>query len=203
MATKLTSRGVRPERLTDKMRLYCYEYPKDHNATQAVIRAGYNTKNPDVIAAKLMKNPLIVATIGKLEKKILDDCEIDIREIVLHLKYLSTRTAHDYRDADGKLLPLHQLSNRAAACVDGFEQTEEILFGKGGEPRGKLVKTKVRLSPKASGIDMAMKHKGLYAAIKEEMNVTVGVVQQVLAERVEERGKSHRIKTRIEQEKTG
>jgi len=180
------------------MRRFCFEYPKDYNGAAAVIRAGYSPKGAAVMATKLLNNPLIQATLGKLEREVMEECKIDVKEVLKHLYYLCTRVSSDFVDQDtGYLLPLNEMNERAQACIDGFEVTEEVIFGKGGKARGKLVKTKIRLSPKASGVDMALKHKGLYAAVKGEIEHTVNVLEQVLSQQVNEQGKSHLIEQKI------
>lgn len=52
--------------LSDRQKLFCEEYLKDLNATQAVIRAGYDTKYPNRIAFQLMENPAVRIAIDGL-----------------------------------------------------------------------------------------------------------------------------------------
>ncbi len=52
--------------LSDRQKLFCEEYLKDLNATQAVTRAGYNTKYPNRVAFQLMENPAIRIAIDGL-----------------------------------------------------------------------------------------------------------------------------------------
>jgi phage terminase small subunit len=53
--------------LTPRQRLFCKEYIVDFHGAAAVIRAGYNTKNPDVIYKQLMMNPGITTFIEYLQ----------------------------------------------------------------------------------------------------------------------------------------
>jgi phage terminase small subunit len=52
--------------LTERERRFCEEYLVDLNATQAVMRAGYDTKYPNRIAFQLMENPAIRIAIDAL-----------------------------------------------------------------------------------------------------------------------------------------
>ena len=52
--------------LTERQRRFCEEFLVDLNATQAVTRAGYNTKWPNRIAFQLMENPAIRIAIDGL-----------------------------------------------------------------------------------------------------------------------------------------
>lgn len=53
--------------LTGLQRAFVEEYLKDLNGTQAVLRAGYKTENPNRIAARLMKNPGIRFAVDALK----------------------------------------------------------------------------------------------------------------------------------------
>jgi phage terminase small subunit len=52
--------------LSDRQRQFCEEYLKDLNATQAVIRAGYQTKFPNRIGFQLMENAAVRIAIDAL-----------------------------------------------------------------------------------------------------------------------------------------
>lgn len=52
--------------LSPRMRLFCEEYLVDMNATQAVVRAGYNTEYPNRIAFQNMENPAVRIAIDAL-----------------------------------------------------------------------------------------------------------------------------------------
>lgn len=52
--------------LTGKQIAFCEEYLKDLNATQAVLRAGYNTRFPNRIAFQLMENSAVRIAIDAL-----------------------------------------------------------------------------------------------------------------------------------------
>lgn len=52
--------------LSGKTRQFCEEYLVDLNATQAVIRAGYQTKYPNRVAFQLMENPAVRIAIDGL-----------------------------------------------------------------------------------------------------------------------------------------
>jgi phage terminase small subunit len=56
--------------LTTKQRLFCEEFVKDLNASQAVMRAGYDTKYPNRIGNQLLNNPGVkIATDALLLQK--------------------------------------------------------------------------------------------------------------------------------------
>lgn len=52
-------------KLTHKMQCFISEYLVDMNASQAVVRAGYKTKNPNRIGTELLQHPLVAEAIER------------------------------------------------------------------------------------------------------------------------------------------
>lgn len=71
------TRGRKPEP-NPKQKAFGREYVKDHNATQAYIRAGYSPKGADVSAARLLGNASIRDFITSLESKATERAEITL-----------------------------------------------------------------------------------------------------------------------------
>lgn len=160
--------GVRDKlegNLTPQQALFVKAYAKTENGTQAAKAAGY--RNPSVTAVKLLKKPSIARAVKKVLNKAQKAHQLAITEIITHLYYATTRTSDDFVDPKtGQLLPLHKLSTRAKACIEGIEQ-ETWTDDEGNE----RVKTKIRLMSKVASLDMAMKHKGLFAPQQHDLTV--------------------------------
>ena len=100
--------------LTTKQKLFCKEYLKDLNATQAAIRAGYSEKTAYAIGVENLKKPLIAEYIAKHNKKRFDKLEISAEEVlsVIHKTMMDSMQDGDrnntYRGAEllGKHLSL-------------------------------------------------------------------------------------------------
>ena len=75
-------------KLSPLMKRFCEEYVADPqlNASAAVLRAGYNTKYPSVIANKLLRNALVSSHIAELtmarNKRVKIDADYVIHELV-------------------------------------------------------------------------------------------------------------------------
>ncbi|HBY8816995.1 TPA: terminase small subunit, partial [Klebsiella pneumoniae] len=54
--------------LTDQQRLFVAEYLKDHNATQAAIRAGYSKKTAEQIGYQLLQKTSVAQAIAQQQK---------------------------------------------------------------------------------------------------------------------------------------
>lgn len=57
-------------KLSHKMSMFVDEYMVDLNASQAVIRAGYKTNNPNRLGTELLRHPLVIKALDeKMEKR--------------------------------------------------------------------------------------------------------------------------------------
>ncbi|MFZ9343493.1 MAG: terminase small subunit [Candidatus Nanopelagicaceae bacterium] len=151
-------------KLTDKERAFIAEYQVDYNATRAAKAAGYSEKTAQVTGAKLLSKPHIARAIGASQQAKIEKLELSAEEVLKQLYYCVTRSAKDFCDEEGKIITdVSKLNARACATIDGIEQ--DVYFDNEGNQH---VKTKLKLVPKASAMDMAMKHKGLFAPTKIE-----------------------------------
>ena len=71
--------------LQARQELFCLEYIKDGNATQAAIRAGYKPKYAGTNADKLLKNTNIRARIDELMAEVQQEKIADAEEVLRHL----------------------------------------------------------------------------------------------------------------------
>lgn len=171
--TELKERGSNVKKMTDRERAFCAEYPKDHNATQAAIRAGYSRNTAQVTGSKLLAKVHIQNQIGKVERLHIENVGMKVEEVLEQIHSALTRQGSDFIDpATGELIPIHNLPKRANQAIDGIEQKVTIIERENMPPL-KVIETKLKLVPKASAMDMAMKHFGAYAAEKTETTTRV------------------------------
>ena len=71
--------------LQARQELFCLEYIKDGNATQAAIRAGYKPKYAGTNADKLLKNTNIRARIDELMAEVQQEKIADAEEVLRYL----------------------------------------------------------------------------------------------------------------------
>lgn len=167
--TKLRQNGADWKRLkSDRQRRFVLEYMIDHDQRQAAIRAGYKESGAAVMGCKLMKDSIVRAIIGRMERQDVEELELSREETLRQLYYALTRRVRDFVDGEGVGLLPHELPEQSQSILDGFEQEveEEIEDGK---LVGRKIKTKYRLTPHAAAREQAMKHKGLFAPTKEEV----------------------------------
>lgn len=153
---------------TDRERRFVLEYLLDKNGTQAALRAGYSKGSAANIAHKLLKDPIVKAYIGALEKKDVEQLGVDRLMVLERLIEALNWEARDLVDEKGRALKPHELPDRVQRQVDGFEQEvfeKELSDG----TILRTVHTKYKMTPRATAREQAMKHKGLFAP--EEYNV--------------------------------
>lgn len=171
--TKLNKYSVKNSKLTDKQRAFVNEYTKDYNGVRAAIAAGYSPKAAKVQATKLLKMPWVAKAIGHIEFQSQKQHTIDREEILTQLYYCATRSGADFVDDSGCLINnIKSLPERAQQAIDSIKQRKKQYTCEDGTVIQE-VQTELRLVPKAHAIDLAMRHKGLFAAEKVETTVSV------------------------------
>lgn len=170
-STELRKNGVNLKRLSDKMVRFCFAYMIHMNATQAAIDAGYGVKGASVMGARLLKNPKVKALIGNLRKK---DCEkftIERHKILQHLASGALRDGRDFVDDKGVIhTNLRDLPEDITRAIDGIKQKVRTRTTRDGEEIVE-VETELKLMSKAACLDLAMRHKGLFATQEVDLKV--------------------------------
>ncbi len=163
---KMTTDG-----LTDKQRIFVEEYLADFNATRAAEAAGYS--NPQVSGARQLQNPKIAAVVEKYMARVQKQYELTREAILEQLAYCALRTGGDFVDDDGRIVQnIKKLPKAAQGAIDGIKQKVRKYYDREGNLAGETVETELKLVSKATALDLAMKHKGLFAAEKHEHLMT-------------------------------
>jgi phage terminase small subunit len=150
------------KRLTDRENLFVEEYVSDPNATKAAIAAGYSKRTASVTGSQLLKRPHVAAAIGVLQRHTREQFEIERYEILSRLAFACTRDPADFLNKrTGKLLPLRKMSKAARSCIDQLDIDPKT---------GKVIG--IRLMSLATALDLAMKHKGLFAPDQHQHLIT-------------------------------
>ena len=168
-STELRKYGVGEgnEKMTDKMRRFSVEYPIDYNGKRAAIAAGYSPKCAAVMAAKLLKNPLVARAIGAAERKTLEGCVLSREQVELELACIVYRDPVDLCDpVTGYIVvdDLRKLPPRIRHNIDGLKVRQR--FDQDGNVVGQEVELK--LCAKVPAIDLAMKHLGMHNPERHE-----------------------------------
>lgn len=151
--------------LTEKQAKFVAEFLIDLNATQAAIRAGYSRKTADVQGPRLLAHVGVRDAIQAAQAKQLEKVAAEVGEIEITAESVKRRLAliafQDIRklhDAEGNLLPIHQLPDAVAPMVCGLEVIKKNAAAGDG-----VIDTvhKVKIADPLRALEMLAKHTGV------------------------------------------
>jgi len=94
------------------------------------------------------------------------------REILKQLAYCATRSGADFIDDKGNLREIQELPERAQQAIDGIKQKKKRYVDINGN-EVEETHTELKLVSKASAINMAMQHKGLFSPTQVDSKVSI------------------------------
>ncbi len=86
------------EKLTPDQEMFCLEYLKDFNGTQAAIRAGYSEKTASEQASRLLTNVKVQLRLKDAIEEVLGDKAADVKAIIDELKRIAFGDISDVMD---------------------------------------------------------------------------------------------------------
>lgn len=141
--------------LKGKPLTFAVEYLRDRNAARAARAAGYGEAEAKTISQYLLKHPAVSQFIRQYELRLMQEADVQIKDVVNILLQIATSNIEDYVNPDGSLKNLLDCPNTAA--ISEYQQIEDIL------PTGKkIVKTRIKLHNKINALDSLSKYLGLY-----------------------------------------
>ena len=141
------------KKLTAKQKMFCKEYIIDLNASQAVLRAGYKTKKPNIMGAENLSKPIIKNEIKRLMKGRVEKLDLDADMVLKELMKLGFSNIQNLYDKNGDLLPIHKLPEDVAATIT--EVTEDQI-------NEVTVRRKYKIASKAESLKPLGKHLKLF-----------------------------------------
>lgn len=90
--------------LSPKQQAFIREYILCRNASEAMRRAGYKSKNPNVDSSKLLANPSISAAIKKIEAETIKKFEITHEDVLRGIHKIATFSPAEVLEWDGNAL---------------------------------------------------------------------------------------------------
>lgn len=92
--------------LTEKQKRFVQEYPKDLNATQAAIRAGYSERTASAVGYENLRKPQIEKALAEAMQQRCERTKIDADYVLKRLVEIDQMDIADILAADGSLLPV-------------------------------------------------------------------------------------------------
>jgi phage terminase small subunit len=148
-------------KLDERQERFCQEYLKDLNGTRAATRAGYSAKTARSKAAQLLTTVNVKARVDELQARREQRTEITQDSVLRELARIGFSDARKLFDENGKLKPVGEWDDQAAAAVSSVEVTEEFA-GRGADREQVGFTKKVRLWDKVNALVNMGKHLGMF-----------------------------------------
>jgi phage terminase small subunit len=146
----------------DRRARFAQEYPKDLNATQAAIRAGYSANGAKVTGSRLLSDANVRAQIDASLKRLTKRNEITVERTLREIARVAYSDVRQLFDVDGNFKPLHELDDDAAAQIAGIELEEHREEGDQDAPAQLTVTRKVKRWDKGKALSQCMAYLGMH-----------------------------------------
>lgn len=169
-------------KLTAKQQLFCSEYLKDLNATEAAKRAGYSPKTAYSIGHENLKKPEIAAEISARRDELLESNQVDTANVISEISKIAFANMLDYirvTSAGDPYIDLSQLTRAQAAAIAEVT-TEDFIVGRGDDARD-VRKVRIKLVSKADALEKLCKYLRLFV---QDHNVTGELMISELVDRI-------------------
>ncbi len=159
------------KQLNERQKLFCKEYVKDMNGTQAAIRAGYSVVSARETASEILSYSYAKAYLSSLMHKRATKLEISSDKVLREFAKIAFIDIRQYYNEDGTLKPIHELSDEAAASLSGIEVENIYAQSEPGKRKvkvGELVK--IKMHSKLQALENVAKHIGFYEKDNEQQS---------------------------------
>lgn len=154
--------------LTEKQRLFCLEYIKDFNATQAATRAGYSKKTAGKIGSENLLKPEIQQELAGAIEKTFKGVGLEADRVIAEIMKMAFFNAKDLYDEDGNLKNIHDMPDEVTCCIAGIEvDTAKIMRDADGNPEEIHQLKKVKLWNKDRALETLCKYLGILVERRE------------------------------------
>ncbi|MHB1688736.1 MAG: terminase small subunit [Ignavibacteriaceae bacterium] len=115
--------------ISEKQKMFCREYLKDFNGTQAAVRAGYSIKSARQQAADLLTKPNIFKFLETLKEKHVLKAELSVDSIINEFKSIGFASADgEVIKTSDKLKALEMLGKHLGMFKELSEPETEVKF---------------------------------------------------------------------------
>ena len=125
-SAKSTAIEISPE-LTEKQKLFCLYFIKNHNATMSAIKAGYAKDSAHVQGHDNLRIPNVAAEIKRLKGSIIQDLYLDARDVLEVYIKIALADPTDYIEFGANKEYVY-VEGRRILGVDGEYQTQDVNY---------------------------------------------------------------------------
>ena len=143
--------------LNQRQELFCREYIKDLNGTQAAIRAGYSPRTADRMAYELLKKPEIQAFVLQSKAERVEEVKVDANYVLKRLIEIDEMDVADILDDGGYFLPIRKWPKVWRTTLSGLD----IAIINSGDTE--TILKKIKWPDKVKNLELLGKHIGVGA----------------------------------------
>ena len=142
-----------PELSNPRYELFCQEYMKDLNGTQAAIRAGYSEKTAVVKSSQLLTLVNISERISELMQERQQRTQVTADMVIAELAKVAFHNVQDFVNGGNSILELKHLDREKVAAVSAVKTTMKA--------DGDLV-SEVKFHDKIAALEKLGRHLGVF-----------------------------------------
>ena len=177
-------------KLSDKQELFCLEYLKDLNATQAAIRAGYSKKTANEQGSQLLVRLSIATRVQELNSKRFNAVELQGRDVINEFALLAFSDIKNYLEiAEGGEITAKTFTDMkgASRAIKSVKEKRVIRESNDGSDSQIIDSTfEFQLWDKNKALDGLARHHSLFNdKLKVEVSKTEGLTDKELQEQIE------------------
>ena len=151
--------------LNQRQEMFCREYIKDLNGTQAAIRAGYSPRTADRMAYELLKKPEIQAFVLQSKAERVEEVKVDANYVLKRLIEIDEMDVADILDDGGDFLPIRKWPKVWRTTLSGLD----IAIINSGDTE--TILKKIKWPDKVKNLELLGKHIGV-GAFSEKVDHT-------------------------------
>lgn len=164
--------------LTGKQELFCLEFIKDFNATQAAISAGYSKKTAQPMASRLLSKVMIQDRISELQEERNHDLKIDAQYVLRRLIEIDQMDVKDILNDGGTVKAVSEWPQVWRTTLSSIDITEMT-----SNDDTQAILRKIKWPDKAKNLELLGKHVSINAfseRIKADVEFEATPVQIVV-----------------------
>lgn len=140
----------KPKQLTAKQELFCIEYLKDFNATQAAIRAKYNKNSAYSMGQRLLKNVEVQKKVKLFSSEAVNKSKVDLERVIHELSLIAFSDITNYAEIENGKVTLKNSAGMSRELTAAIESVSQVGV------RAKSIKFK--LHDKARALETLLKY---------------------------------------------
>ncbi len=158
---------------------FAEEYIVDKKVTASAVRAGYAEKGAAQAGSAAMKDPEVIAYIEYRLKQLANRANVTAERVLAEYAKIAFANVGDLYDAEGALVPVHELDEDVTAAIGSIEVASLRLGDKDPKKAGaRSVTTKIKMNDKKGALDSIARHLGMFQD-KVDVNHTGNVTLQI------------------------